>query len=161
MADKFETLLSVCSEAWRAENDVIGRLSDRAEKYIAAVGVILAFHVTELPKLNFNAPIREAVSSALIVLGMMILGVALILAIFGMRLRGYPTYATSENLRKLDARALDDEAVARSVAYLYLDMRDQILQTNQKRARGIVAAGYLLVCGFLLSTAGQIVARIA
>ena len=135
------------------------RLTIRAEKYIAAIGVVLALHVVELPALKFKSGMWEIISVVLVVLGFILLSVALVLAIHGMRLQDYATFADSTSLRKLGADETSEEVAKRSVAIMYLDLRDQILAKNQNRARGIVAAGYLLLAGFMLSLAGQIIVR--
>jgi hypothetical protein len=159
MPDRLDAFVSVCSDALRAENDVMDRLTSRAEKYIAAIGVILALHVVELPGLKFRSGIWEFVSLVLVVVGLVLLSAALVLLIHSMRLQDYATYSDSKTLRKLGESTTSDEVAKRSVAFLYLDLRDQILAKNQNRARGIVAAGYLLLVGFILSLAGQIIVR--
>lgn len=159
VADRLDAFVSVSSDAFRAETAVMDRLTSRAEKYIAAIGVILAFHVVEFPTLKFKAGTFQIVSLILVVVGLVFLAVALILALHSMRLQDYVTFSTSDKLCKLDEATINDDVVKRSVALLYLDLRDQTLAKNQARARGIIAAGYCLLGGFVLSLAGQLIVR--
>src|ERR1700726_4993233 len=61
MSDNLDAFVSVCVDAYRAENEVTERLTVRAEKYIAAIGVIAAFHVVELPQLKFKGVMWEVI----------------------------------------------------------------------------------------------------
>lgn len=160
MSEKFDTFVSVCAEAFRAENEVVERLTSRAEKYIAAIGVILAFHVVELPTLKFTGDMWEVAAALVVISGGVLLGAALVLAIYSMRLRDYATYSDSASLRKLVEPTITDQVAKQSIAVMYLALRDQTLVVNQKRARGIIAAGYLLLAGFVLSIAGQVILRL-
>lgn len=160
MPDNLDAFVSVCVDAYRAENEITERLTGRAEKYIAAIGVIAAFHVVELPPLKFEGVMWEVASSYLLVAGMFLLSLAFVLTIHSLWLRDSATFATTADLRKLSDPTTTAELAKRSIGLMYLDIRDQILETNQRRARGIVVAGYLLFAGFGLGLVGQIIVRL-
>jgi hypothetical protein len=62
-----------------------------------------------------------------------LLAAAVIVLLLSMRVRKYPTYASSEALRQLDPTQVDEHTINLSVGYLYLKMRDGI-QGRQRTA---------------------------
>ena len=91
---------------------------------------------------------------------MFLLSLDFVLTVYSLWLRDYATFATTADLRKLCDPTTSAERAKRSIGLMYLDIRDQILKTNQRRARGIVVAGYLLFAGFGLGLVGQIIVRL-
>ena len=155
MADKLDVLLTICSDAFQAEAEVMDRLSDRAEKYLAAIGVILGFHIIELGQFSFSGHAVRIACSIGAVVGLCLLLVALVMALISMRVRGYPTFPKSNYLQLLAAAGTDDQA-KRSAAKVYLDLRDAILAVNEKRASTVRISGGILAIGFLMSVLGQL-----
>jgi hypothetical protein len=156
MESKLDTFISVCSEAYRAEDQTMDRLSSKAEKYVAAVGAIFGFHIMELHGLAFRGFGVRTALSAIVLLGMALLLIALIASLLSMRLQTYATFPDSNVLAKrLDNRDTDDQA-KHAIALLYLDMRDHVRNVNEKRASTITTAGWALTLGFLLSLLGQL-----
>lgn len=155
MGDKLDLLLTISSDALQAEVEVMDRLSNRAEKYVAAIGVILGFHIIELGQLSFSGRAAQTVCSVGVVAGIGLLFVALATALLSMRVRNYPTFPKSDDMQLLAAAATDDQAKC-SAANIYLDLRDGVLAVNNKRASTVRISGVILVAGFLMSVLGQL-----
>jgi hypothetical protein len=159
MADKLDLFLTVCSEAFRAENEVMDRLTDKAQKYVAAIGIILGFHVIEMQALSFKGPAARIGLSVGMAGGIALLLLALVASLMSMRVRCYPTFPESGNLKRLATAATDDQA-KHSVAGIYLDLRDAVQKVNEKRASTIRIAGVMLTLGYLMSLLGQLGLRL-
>jgi hypothetical protein len=155
MADKFDLLVAVCSDAVRAEDQVRESLRAGAEKYLAAIGVILGFHIVEMGELRFSGPAARLGCSIGVVVGLALLFAAFVVALQSMRVREYPTYPATNDLLGISEKDTDDQA-KRSVAKTYLDLRDGILEVNEKRASTVSLAGILLTLGFLISVLAQL-----
>jgi len=154
MADKLDVLVAFCSDALKAEDQVMDRLSGRAEKYLAAVGVILGFHIVEAKALTFSGPALRAACSVSVVVGLVVLFAAFVLALQSMRIREYPTYPKT---RKLEAEGgKTDDQMKRDIAATYLALRDGILKVNEKRAFTVRFAGILLTLGFSIMVLAQL-----
>jgi hypothetical protein len=155
MADKLDVFLSICSDALRSEEEVKNRLSGGAEKYMAAIGLLVGFHLVEHQELTFSGGAVHIACTVAAALGWLLLFAALALVLWGMRVREYPTYPESSEMKRMVASATDDAAKLLA-ANVYLDLRDGILAVNEKRASIIRCAGMFLLAGFLMSIVGQL-----
>jgi len=160
MADKLDTLIAFSGEAFSAENEAIDRLTTTSEKYLTAIGVILGFHVVEMKDLKFSGDGAAVACSYVVSLGVLLVLIALVAALWSIRVRSYPTYPRTEDLLALDDALIDDDTVKRSLIDVYLRLRDGIRQTNERRAGLIQLAGYLLTAGFLVFMIGQMFLRL-
>lgn len=156
MADKLDTFLTICSDALQAEVEVMDRLTGKVEKYVAAIGVILGFHIVELGQFSFSGHAVRTAFSVAAVAGLGLLLVALVLALISMRVRAYPTFPKSCHLQRLMEADVSDDQAKVSAAQAYLDLRDAILAVNEKRASSIRISGAMLAIGFLMSFLGQL-----
>lgn len=147
--------LTVCSDALKAEQDVMDRLSGKAEKYVAAIGVVLAFQAVNLQALSFSGRPAPVICSVGVVAGIALLLAAMALALVSMRAQEYPTFPQSKHLESLALAATDDQAKSKT-AKVYMALRDGILEVNEKRARLIKASGVILTVGLFLSILGQL-----
>lgn len=157
MPSQFDTLLTVSTDAMKAENEIIDRLTVRAEKYIAAIGVIIAFHAADLPLKALHGR-AAAVGVPVLLIGIAVLVAALIMSIASMRVRQYPTHESTPCL--LSLAEADDDGAKFSVAKLYLAIRDETLAINERRARRMELIGRLILIGFGLSIIGQLCVQI-
>lgn len=149
-----DVVATVALDAYRAENEVIDRLNNRAEKYVAAIGVVLAYTVSRpeaLPALAASAP--KVIYASIVFVGLLTLVAALALAIDSLRVREYPTYPGSEAIMAIE-RASSNDLATRSVAAMHLELRDKIVAINEFRAGRLRVAGGLTVVGFLIDIAG-------
>lgn len=161
MADPAEAFRSVCEEALHAETDVIDSLTSSAEKYLAAVGIALGFQVNAIGTAPHQNTPAAPFAQFLLILGPVILAAAVIVLLLSMRVRKYPTYAPSEDLRQLDPTEVDEQTINRSVGHLYLKMRDGIRAVNEQRAKAVRIALGLIISGFFATVAGQIILKSA
>jgi len=155
MGDKFDQYFTVCTDALHAEEAAMDRLTDRADKYLATIGVLLGFHIVEPKPLTFSGDAAHIAFSAAAAAGLVLLIAALGLMLWSMRLRTYPTFSKTVDLREL-VKATSDESAKYSAAEFYLKLRDEILAINEKRASILKVAGMVLVAGFLLAAVGQL-----
>jgi cytochrome c-type biogenesis protein CcmH/NrfG len=155
MEDKLAVFLTVCSDALRAEDAAMDRLTGKAEKYVAAIGVILAFLTAEMQLLSFRAGCTSEIFSVLVVAGVVLLLIALAASVASMRVREYPTFSDSEYLMRLADADTDDRA-RRSVAKLYLELRDGIRRVNERRALTLRVAGIAFTAGYVVSLFGHL-----
>ena len=155
-----DVLLETSREALREELEVIERLTSRAEKYLAAVGVVLAFQTVQVDRLTF-AEAGKRWPSAMAVSGAILLGVSLIFALASLYLRIYPTYPATTELMKLDDSTISDDVAKRSVINLLLKVRDGVQSVNERRAGQINVAAMLLFGGFVITLLSQVWLRIA
>ncbi len=155
MGDKFDQYFTVCTDALHAEEAAMDRLTDRADKYLATIGVLLGFHIVEPKPLTFSGDAAHIAFSGAAAAGLGLLIVALGLMLWSMRLRTYPTFSKTVDLQEL-AKAPSAESAKYSAAEFYLKLRDEILAINEKRASILKVAGMVLVVGFLLAAVGQL-----
>jgi hypothetical protein len=155
MADKLDVYLAVCCDALRAEEEVKNRLSGGAEKYLAVIGLLVGFHLVEHQELSFSGGASHIACTVAAVLGWVLLFAALALVLWAMRVRDYPTYPQSSEMKRVAASATEDAAKILA-ANVYLDLRDGILAVNEKRASTMRIAGIVLLAGFLMSVLGQL-----
>ena len=160
MPGPLDVLLETSREALREELDVIERLTSRAEKYLAAVGVVLAFQTVQVEKLAFVEAAKRW-PSAIAVTGALVLGVSVIFALASVHLRIYPTYPATDELMKLDDATISDDGAKRSVIDLLLKVRDGVQSVNERRAEQVNVAAMLLLGGFALTLVSQVWLRIA
>ena len=155
MGDKLDTLLHFSAEAAKAESDVIAQLRGTAEKHMAAVGLILGFHLVEMKDLAFCDGGSKLVFSIVSLAGVAILLVALGVALWSMRVRTYPTYPRTTDLEGLRAENIGDEQAKSQLVDVYFALRDGIRDVNERRARLLRTSGALLILGFVASVIGQ------
>lgn len=155
MADKLDLFLTVCSDALKAEQDAMDRLTGKAEKYLATIGVILGFQAVKLQELSFSGPSVRVACSIGVLSGIGFLIAAMAVALVSMRVREYPTFPVTGELEKLALTANDDMAMSMT-AKVYLALRDATLVVNEKRAALIKISGVILTIGLFLSVLGQL-----
>lgn len=155
MTDRLDMLLSLSSDAFRAEEEGIERHSGTAEKYIAAIGAILTVQVMESKALTFAGGQLSVLVTAFTLIGIAVLVVALACTVWSMHIRKYPDFPKTAQLMKLRNGAAVDQEVKTQIVMIYLDMRDGILAVNERRARSLAVAGRLLLVGFAIDVVGQ------
>lgn len=155
MADKLETLLSVASDALKAEDEVKDRLGGGAEKYVAVIGALLAFRLVDLKDMSFTKATAQTAFSYAALAGLVLLLAALAAVLWGMRVGKYPTFPKSPELWCIGTAANDDDAKATAVN-VYLDLRDAVRAANERRASTFRIAGFLLLAGVVISILAQL-----
>jgi hypothetical protein len=155
MVNKLDTLLTACAEAYHAENEVISRLTATAEKYLAAIGAILGFHLVELNAINFSRLAENLGFSFVVLTGLTLLLASLGVTLWSMFIREYPTFPVTKDLAPLRDAGVSDEEAKSSLIDVYLDLRDGILRVNERRAKLVRVSGILLLLGFFMSIVGQ------
>jgi hypothetical protein len=154
MANRLDTLVTICSEALKAENEVTNSLTTKVEKYVAAIGVIMGFHIIEIQAPHFSGGATSRACAVAVWGGIIILLAALAALLLSMRVRNYPTFPDTANMMLLASAETDDQA-SRSIAGVYLDLRDEVREVNQERAKRVRLGGWVLLAGYVISLAGQ------
>ena len=131
------------------------RLSGKSDKCLAAIGVMLGFHIVEPGGLSFSGGVSHVAFSLVAAAGLGLLFGSLAMVLWSMRLRPYPTFSKTAELEKL-AEAVSEDSAKYSAAEFYLVLRDEILELNEKRASAIKVAGVILAAGFLMTALGQL-----
>jgi hypothetical protein len=148
--------MTVSSEALRAESEIIDRLTARAEKYVAAIGVILAFPLVEQKKLAAAVSTTHNIPTLLVSTGAVVLLLGLFPALYGMRLRNFASYPSTDALWALDSKTVSPDDAKRSVVKMYLEIRDRNRLVNKKRARVLASSGVLILVGVFFIISAQV-----
>src|SRR5580658_5597218 len=119
MADKLDLLIAVCSDALKAEQETTDRLTGKAEKYLAAIGVVLAFQVVKVQELSFRGSLTRVMCSVSVLVGLVLLLASMATALLSMRARAGPTFPRSEDLQLL-GEAKDDNDARSMAAKVYM-----------------------------------------
>ncbi len=157
--NKLNALIDLSVRALQAESEVTAQHTDKAQKYIAAIGVILGFHVVEMKDLVFTGSTKLALS-AIVLAGIGVLLVAMWITLMSMRVRVYPTFPETQALDVLRSKATSERETKERILDVYLDIRDGILKVNQQRGRLLRMSGSLLMIGFFASVVGQMALKI-
>lgn len=159
--NKVDLVFQESAKAFYDEWKRTERLRNLGEKLVAAVAIVVGFHLIEIETLVLAGAWQQAVRSWLALCALLALSISLALTFSGMRIgrfRGRPRGTTLID-------AVKDEAVTDAMAKIkitkmYLDCRDTNAEVNDKRARLLLFSGTLLVAGFLLALASYLMARV-
>jgi len=155
--DRVDVIAEVSEKAFNAENDRRDKITEKAEKYIAAVALIVGFKVFESDPLAMAGGARQATTAWLTVLTFIALGVALAFVLLSMRVRNYRTYAPgSELLDKIMGTDVTCETARIMVARMYLDAQEANSKINNQRAWKLAIGGFLLLAGFVLAVLSEL-----
>ena len=151
--DKIELLAIESEKAYNSEIRRMDTLTDRADKFIAAVAIVAGFQLTQVENLDFTGGWIEQIPDWLTLLSLAILGIAILFAAASMNLREYYSYPLGEKLlEELKGDDVDNDSARVKVARMYLKWHDTNSRANDGRARYLTISGILLIVGFGLAT---------
>ena len=155
--DKTDLIVQQSEKAFLQERARADKLIAAAEKYIAAVAVIIGFKLLDIENLSLTGSWQQIVHGWLTVLALLTLGTALLLTFWSMRVFKYYAFPRGTKLiDELKDPGISDEAAKIKVARMYLSAHDTNAQINDRRARLLSVSSALLVAGFLLTVIGYL-----
>jgi asparagine N-glycosylation enzyme membrane subunit Stt3 len=149
MATRVDLFLDQSCKAFEAEWQRCERLTGKAERYLAAVGVVVGFGLVSFDTaMNPDQP----AASYLLLASLGTLSLSFLLALLALRTRDYWSYPDEEAVVSgVLETSIDYEEAQMKLAKMYFCARDTNSEINAKRARLLAAAGFLLVTGFVLA----------
>ena len=159
---KIDTILKESEKAFLAEAARKDKLTDKAEKYLAALALIVGFNLIDFSRVTLSGATNEVLSSMFAIGAFGMLGIALVLALLTLRVLKYASYPRGETLiDELKDEKITDDMARIKLAKMYLSAYDNNARINDQRAKLLSWSSALLVIGFVLAVIRQVVARIA
>jgi hypothetical protein len=153
---KIDIILNESEKAFLAETTRAEKLTDKAEKYLTAIALIIGFNLIDFDRITIDGATNEILSGVFAISGFVMLGAALVLALLTLRVLQYGSYPRGETLiDDLKDKEITDDMAKIKLAKMYLGARDKNAQTNDRRARLLSWSGTLLVVGFVLAVISQ------
>ncbi len=159
---KIDTILKESEKAFLAEATRKDKLTDKAEKYLAALALIVGFNLVDFERVTLTGTASEVLSGLFAIGAFAMLGITLVLALLTLRVFEYASYPRGETLiDELKDEAITDDIAKVKLAKMYLGAYDNNARINDRRARLLSWSGVLLVIGFVSAVASQVAARVA
>lgn len=158
---KVDLVFQESEKAFLAEIGRGERITDKAEKYIGAIAIIIGFKLIDLDSLKFSGQNSQALASWIAVVSFLVLGLSLVQALLSRRVLRYYSYPRGEKLiEDLRSDELDNDMAKVKIAKMYLTARERNALINDNRAKLLSVSGILIVIGFTVAAVGHIVAKI-
>jgi len=150
---KTSIVREVAEKAAVAESDRTQSLLGKAEKYTAAVIIVIGYQLLDVKTLLESlSPWVKASSCAPLI----VLGASLFFALQGMRLKGYAHFPRGNALwDKLAPETVSEDAAQEALVQLLLNTREQNARLNDAKVKLLVWSRWLFFTGVLLVAAGQ------
>ena len=159
--DRVDVIAEVSEKAFNAENERGRQIGEKAQKYIAAVAILVGFKIFNSAPLALTGGPREAVSAWLTLVAFLVFGLSLAFILLSLRVRNYHTYARGsvlfEELKGIDVTY---EIAKIKVARMYLEAQEINATINNQRARMLSIGGFLLLTGFGLAVLSELTLRL-
>lgn len=147
--DKLETVFQISEKAFLAEQERAKNLTDKSEKYISAIAVIIGFQLLDMNSLILDA--GKNCYNWLGILGLILLGIAFVMAFTSNRIYVYHSYPTSDQyLSILENTQMDDTLTKVSFTKMYWKLLDINTPLNNTRAKLLSSSANLITAGFML-----------
>jgi hypothetical protein len=150
---KLSVIKDTAEKAFEAEYNRTEYQITKAEKFIAGITAVMGFQIFEAKDLlKDHCYFKIMVGASLILLTL-----ALIFTLLALRVRDYLSYSRGTELKDLlnDPEA-DEEKASREIADMLLGVREHNARLNDKNADMLRISGWLLLLGFLVVIATQI-----
>lgn len=158
---KIDTIVSQSEKAFVAESARCERLTNKAEKYIAAVGAIVGFHLIEIKQLVIYGNSKEVIYTMAAISSFLFLFLALILSFIAANIYKYRSYPRGEQLiNRLKDNVITDDIAKIKLAKMFLAAQETNGDINDYRAAILRSASKLIVFGFILTVIGHLVTLI-
>lgn len=158
---KEDTVLDVCEKAFCDEKERAKRLEEKAEKYLAAIGVITGLGLYSLTNLVFIGNLIKVISSWLAIAAFVSLGAALLFSIESRGIKDYVSYPRGKDLiDKLIAPGMNTSSAKMMVADMFLEAHNINAVINDQRANLLRWSEKLIVIGFVLGVGSYLVPKV-
>ncbi|NWG08440.1 MAG: hypothetical protein HXY35_17315 [Chloroflexi bacterium] len=156
---KLDTIYQVSEKAFQNEQERMKNLTDKSEKYVGAIAVIIGFQLLDIDKLKLSG--NSACYNWLAVIGLIFLGIAFVSAVISNRVQNYHSYPAGEKfLEILDDDKIDDASATTALTTMYLTALDINRSLNHNRAKLLSLSGNLIALGFTLIVIRYILERL-
>ena len=156
---KISIIRDAAQQAMAAEMQRTDQLLGRAEKLGAGLIVVTGFQLLDLSHLLYLPSHWAKVSCYASVA---ILTLSLLLALCGLRLKGYAGYPRGDKLwDNLKGDDVSDEAVESGIIQLLLKNREQNAKLNDAKVRILSWCGLLFFAAILVAIASHLLAALA
>ena len=157
--NKISTVMETAEKAMAAETDRTKQLLGRAEKFAAGIVIVAGFQLWNLT--GMLDPSSRWISD-LCYLSLGVLSLSLLLAFYGMRLKGYAGYPRGDKLwETLKSENVSDNDAEQAIIQLLLKNREQNAKLNDAKMRLQFWCGWLFLAGFLLVIISRLLAALA
>jgi hypothetical protein len=157
--NKISIIMETAEKAMAAEADRAKQLLGRAEKFAAGIIVLAGFQLWNLT--GMLDPSSRWISD-LCHLSLGVLSLSLLLAFYGMRLKGYAGYPRGDKLwETLKSENVSDNDAEQAIIQLLLKNREQNAKLNDAKMRLLFWCGWLFLAGFLLVIISRLLAALA
>lgn len=151
-AGKEALVLEHSEKTFVAESERAKRLDEKAEKTIAAVSLVIGFHLVDINRLFLRGALALVLPTWIAVAGLGCLSTALLLAFLAMRVQNYAGCSEGMGLiEDLRENAIDADLAKLLIARMYLRARHQNWAVNNKKAGLLALSSWFLLVGFLLA----------
>jgi hypothetical protein len=158
---KIDLILQESEKAFLAESERGKTLTEKAEKYIAAIGLVVGFQLININRSYLWSSWQSAISSSLAIVAFLTLGFSLVLALLSRRVYKYYSYPRGTTIiDELKNNEITDEAAKIKVAKMYFEAHDKNAEINDKRAKYLSIVGVLIVLGFVLAVASYAISKL-
>lgn len=158
---KLDIILEQCEKAFSAQTERGKRLTDKADKYVAAIGLIIGFQLLNLKKINFSEANIEIVSVIASILGFVGLVISIILAFISTTKLNYSSYPNKRcqwNTKVFDENLVED-TVKYNLSDMYIEASISNASINNRRSCELKWSGGFLIGGFILVSIGYILSK--
>ena len=157
---KVDLIMQESEKAFKAEVSRSETLTNKAEKYIAAVGLVVGFQLIDLNRLYFGSIWKQGLLDFLPLLAFFTLGAALVFALISRRVLNYLSYPRGETIiNELKDNNINEDAAKIKIAKMYLTAHDKNAGINDQRAKYLSIVGVLIVIGFVLAVASHLILK--
>jgi hypothetical protein len=155
--DQADFIVSECEKTFAAENARGDKLTDKAEKHIAAVVIVIGLQLVTLNDLKIERGAAEVAYVVLALVAIGALGAALLSAVLSRRVSGYEGYPRNFDLIGHLESHTEPEAKL-LMGRMYLDVFDNNARINDSRAGWLRWSEWLFVIGLLAAASGRFAA---
>jgi hypothetical protein len=157
---KVDFVFQECEKAFLTEMRRTEHLTDRAERYIAVIVVVVGFKFVDIDNHALSGTHSQGLVNFLAIAGFVILGISLIQAIISRRVFGYLSYPRGDVLiEELKPDEINCDMAKIKVAKMYLNARECNAVINDGRAKTLSLCGVFIVAGFSLAALGHLISK--
>lgn len=145
MMSKLEIITQIAIKALENESTRVDNLTRKAEKFITVVAIVMGFQIIDLKNVVLSGVWYEVLPSWLAVSALVMLGVALVTSLSGLRVRGYVSYPKSKDLLNnllMKVNNFPDNKMSEEIVKMCLNVTDKNSNINNKRAKLLSWTGF-------------------
>ena len=154
---KQDIVLYHVEKAFSTEQTRLKNLDDKADKFIAAISVVMGFQLIDLKALTLKGTSEAVLSTWISIASLSALGFALAFELLARRVRNYGGYPRGTYIHDqvMDSDTNEEDAKLQ-VAAIYVKAHDQNALLSDGRARWLSICGWLLLIGFMLAVVSRV-----